>query len=193
MNGKITVISSILKIDRPFRIPHITDMTGFDRNLVRYHIQELTKQGYLEKIDKTYVLKDREGLFSSLLEATEKTETAKMKSRGFFVNSANTLSNIAESIVAGKQLDIYGVEYVKTGFIKTIDDSIAELKNLRKYVNNSQKTNSTAAKFFKRVISEGNDEEYWQMWGRYGGDFFNRDFPAFHAELKLAIEGANDE
>lgn len=192
MNGKITVISNILKLDRPFRIPHITDMTGFDRNLVRYHIQELTKQGYLEKIDKTYILKDREGLLSSLLEATEKTETAQMKPRGFLEQAARGYNAIAESIIAGKQLEIEGVDYVKVGFVRQIDITIEELKNLRKYVNNSQKTKGSAAKFFKRVFSEGEEEAFWKYWRQYGGDLYNRDYPQFHDELKIAIEGAEE-
>jgi hypothetical protein len=166
MQGKIQVIGAILKLDRPFKPPHITDMTGLDRQLVRYHIRAFTERDYLEKIDKSYVIKDKEGLLTSMVDASEKTETAKMVAAGIFnKQSVDKLNFQAESIIAGRTLELPMSQESKEVMLRNLDQSVRDLKNLRKYLTNATKTKGSAAKFFKDPMRA---EEVWQIYVRFG-------------------------
>lgn len=190
--GKLQIISAILKLDRPFRPPHIIDMTGLDRNLVRYHLVQLTSDGFLEKIDKTYVVRDQEGLLRSMLHEVDAGETTKMKAKGFFSpDTANKFNYQAEVIIAARALDIQGTDLVKTGLLHKIDESIAELKNLRKYLCNGSKTTRSAAKFWNGMNGE-ELEVAWQSMVYNGGELFTSTLEDFKREIKIAVEEAQE-
>ena len=79
INGKAQVISAILKMDRPFRPPHVIDMTGLERQLVYYHLRNFCDNGMLRKSGKVYQIADKEALFDNLLNTAEGTDTHLMK------------------------------------------------------------------------------------------------------------------
>jgi hypothetical protein len=166
MQGKIQVIGAILKLDRPFRPPHIIDLTGLDRQLVAYHIRMFRERDYLEKIDKSYVIKDREGLLTSMIDASEGVKTAKMEAKGLFnKQSVDGLNAKAESIIAGLALDLPMSQQAKDSMITKIDQSVRELKNLRKYLTNASKSKKSAARFIRDVMP---DEAIWQVYVQLG-------------------------
>jgi hypothetical protein len=190
---KLQIIGSILKLNRPFRIPHIMQVTGIDRNLTRYHISALTQQGMLEKIDKSYVMRDREALLSSLLEESEKSHVAKMKSKGFVGDATVFKQNLyAETVIAGKVLGLPCMEDVKTAYLRKIDETINEFKNLRKYLTTASKTDGSAAKFFKKMDMD-NREFVWQGMAYIGEDLFTPSWEEFKDAIAIGIEDAEDE
>lgn len=151
MNGKLQVLSAILKVaDKPFRPPHIVDMTGLDRQLVRYHIDRFVEANLIEKIDKFYVVKDKEGLLNSLIESSERLETALPKPGGFF-GKVETINNRAEYLVAAKSLNLPMHNEAKDAFLSDIDATMRILKQLRKYITNSTKTVGSAQKFLYQM------------------------------------------
>jgi hypothetical protein len=169
MQGKLQVLTALIKLsDRPFRPPHVVDLTGLDRQLVRYHIDKFRSQGLLEKIEKTYVVKDREGLLNSLVEANDRVETALPKPAGLFTTLQGVNAE-AETLIAAKTLGLPMVSEARESLIKDIDASINVLKQLKKYLNNATKTTGSAQKFFNG--KGGTDPEYveklWkQLWNR---------------------------
>jgi hypothetical protein len=184
--GKLLVLGTILKLDRPFRPPHIGEMTGLDRQLIAYHLRTFTERGYLEKQGKEYIIRNKEALLNSLLESAEGVQTAKMKSRGFFSPETTAKFNQqVESIVAGRTLDLPMSQAAKDGMLQKIDESIAELKNLRKYVTNSTKTVGSAIKFFKQ---EDDTIDYvWQVYIQFN-HLRPLDLPEFIDAVNAAME-----
>lgn len=181
MNGKLQIIAAIINIDKPFRASHITQMTGLDRNLVRYHVVNFTSLNLLEKVDRTYILKNREGLLNLMIESAEKTETALPKPGGFF-RTIDTLNLKAEAIVAARSLNLPMASDARDGYVKLIDDTIQVLKNLRKYVTNATKTEGSAQKFFKK-----NDdvEVLWEIFSSLTP--FPCDLPEFEKAFNEAM------
>lgn len=188
MNGKLQVLSTILKLDnKPFRISHITDITGLDRNLVRYHVVNCAERGLLERVNKTYVVRDREGILNSLIESTEKTETAKMEATGLFTEKmALTWNAWAEAIIAGRTFDVSMSQEAKNNLLDKIDESVKQLKKLRKYLCNGTKTVGSAAKFFN--ASEGDIETAWKIYTNLGAT--GLDMAEFATELEEKMEEA---
>lgn len=183
MQGKLQILSSILKLDKPFRPPHIVDVTGLDRQLVRYHLDKFREQGYIEKIDKYYVIKDREGLLNSLIESTDKLETALPKAGGFF-KSVTGFNHKAETIIAAKSLKLPMYESARDAVVRDIDDSIKILKQMRKYMYNATKTDNSAKRFFK----DFDPEQVWKT--LVEGHDATVDLPDFEKAYWQALRGA---
>lgn len=182
-------IGTILKLDRPFRPPHIVSMTGLDRQLVRYHLNKLCETGYLEKIDKSYIIRDREGLLTTLLEESENIETAKPEPSGFFNKETTDKFNAqAEMIIASRTLDLPMSLDARQGMVDRIDASISHLKKLRKYLTNATKTTGSAQKFFKGMGDRDVVEEaIWKLLVGYAGDSVVVDLPEFRDKFKDAM------
>lgn len=162
--GGMKVISSILKLDKPFRSRHITEMTGFDRQLVYYHLGQLHDKGYIRKSGPTWEMEDREALLNSLVEGAERTETRKMNGNGIFLSKPTTvlLNAIASSIVCARSVRENTVSIqAKQALLDKIDKTIEELKVLRKYVNNSQRSEISARKELKNEETLKQTWDYW--------------------------------
>jgi DNA polymerase II large subunit len=189
MQGKLQVLSSILKLERPFRVSHIVDMTGLDRNLVRYHVMQFVEKDYLEKIDRTYVVKDKEGLLNSLVDSADKLETTLPTFKNTFLEEETKLLNRAQFMVACKSLDLPMHEAAKRGMLDQIDATIKDLKQLRKYLTNSTKTVGSAQKFMKSM--GGYDPEWmdaaWHILVTQAGGDISVDYPEFEKAYKRAL------
>lgn len=192
MNGKVQVISSILKLDRPFRPPAIIDMTGLDRQLVYYHLKTFCDEGWVQKVGKSYQILDKESLLTSLVEVAENTETALMNYRETVIGKTTVqiLNAMAESIVAARNFDEPLSLDAKVAFIRKIDNTVKELKRLRKFLNNSQRGKSWSVKFFKR--SDNDLEEWYDAWVKNLIDTPSVTIEEFTKTLKIAMEEADE-
>ena len=162
MSGKLQVVSAILKLDKPFRPPHIIDMTGLPRELVYYHLKTMCNEGWVTKTGRVYEVSDKEELLNSLVEIAERTETRKMEANGtlWASDSIKTLNGIAEGIVCSLALgDKEIAPEARSMYISKIDKTMKELKQLRKFLNNSQRTELSAAKKL-----QGQLDDLWESW-----------------------------
>lgn len=196
LNGKVLVIGSVLKLERPFKAATITQMTSLSRQLVWQHLIDLTELGYLEKIDKTYVVKDKEGLLSSLLEAADSVESGLPKPGGIFTKEVISTTNVKlETIVAARSLNLPMAASARSGYLQKIDDSITVLKQMRKYLTTSQKTVGSAQKFFKKQGGEKPEvvEWVWKTFAELSGGDITVDLPEFESALREALLKEDDE
>lgn len=190
VNGKVLVLGSVLKVDRPFKAATITLMTGLSRQLVFNHLNNLTETGYLEKVDKHYIIRDREGLLSTLMDASDTVESGQPKPGGFFDKDfIATATTKIEFLVASRSLDLPMSLDARIGYLKQIDDSITVLKQMRKYLSSSTKTKGSARKFWKK---QGGDtpegiEQVWRMLSSHAGENATVDLIEFEEALKEAM------
>ncbi len=150
MNGKLQVIGAILRIDRPFRPPNVVEMTGLDRQLVRYHLNNFVTEGVLDRHDKYYSLVDKERLILLMTEISDKVDVSKMNPTMLY-NRERTdyLNRVAEYIVCLRVLDPELGGNSRELLAKGIDDTEKELKRLRKFLMNSERSEASAAKKLK--------------------------------------------
>ena len=165
MSGKAQIIGAILKLDRPFKASTIVQMTGLSRQLVFNHMKRMVEEGHLEKIDKSYVTRNKEELLNSLVEQSERIETSLPQPGGFFT-SVNGINRMAESAVAARILDLPMSGEYRDSMIQKCDDSIKVLKQLRKYLTNATKSEGSARKFFKKL----DDEQLYNVWKEFAGE-----------------------
>lgn len=185
--GKLQIISSILKLDKQFRATHIVDVTGLDRNLVRYHLMSFVEKGYLEKFDKYYVIKSKEGLLDSMVETSEKLETALPQPGGFLINLSG-INLMAETTVAARILELPMAEAHRELLIKKCDDTVRVMKQLRKYLTNATKTEGSARKFFSKTIQEPEQiEAVWKWFVGASQDELAVDLDEFEKAYKEAM------
>lgn len=165
VNMRMNVVSAVLKIDRPFRAATVVDMVGLERQLVWYHLNELVKEGLLEKTGRVYQINSREDLLDSLVELTNQTSVSKMTpSKTMFGFDADWWNSLAEFTVLGKGLhDELSLE-MRNHLIRKIEDTINELKQLRKFVNAAQRSEESAArKLHGKDFDEVYDEFFIKM------------------------------
>jgi hypothetical protein len=186
INGKAQVVSSILKLDRPFRPPHIVDMTGLDRQLVYYHLRTFCDSGMLLKTGKVYQIADKEALFDSLLNITESTETHLMKKTKLI--EVIGYNKVAETLVSLLVLDPQDelAREVKQAYVAEIDKTIQEFKNLRKFIHNSQRGEKSAAKYLKDMFAS--PREIYEAWVRDWDITPVEEVDEWTQRFKIAIE-----
>lgn len=194
-SGKALVLGSVLKVDRPFKAATITLMTGLSRQLVFGHLTNLVETGYLEKIDKHYIIRDREGLLSTLIEAAESVESGMPKPAGFFdANSTNVATVTCNMIISGRTLDLPMSHEAKLGYLQRIDDSVKYLKQLRKYLMTSQKTVGSAQKYLKKegFNSPEGIEAVWKKYSALAGEHATVDVHEFAEAFRIALLEESD-
>lgn len=195
INGKVLVIGAVLKLDRPFKAATITQMSGLSRQLVWQHLGDLTESGYLEKIEKTYVVRDKEGLLSTLLEAADTVESGLPKPGGFFpADFTNGVNAKLETFVASRTLDLPMSLSAREGMLRRIDETVSILKQMRKYLTTSQKTTGSAQKFLKRMGADQPEgvETLWKWLVEYSGTDISMDLTEFSDALKEAMVEDDD-
>lgn len=166
-SGKAQVLGAIMKLDRPFNAAAITEMTGLDRQLVRYHLIRFTEQGTIEKIGKTYTILNKAALVDSFLESNTSSDIRKVQSKGFFnTETANFLSELATGVVYLKVLRAPLAIDMAVHLNVLIDETIAELKAMKRFVNNSQPGIRAAAKFYQQYGGDKQGQMYDAMVGR---------------------------
>jgi hypothetical protein len=178
-NGKVLILGTILKLDKPFRPPEIIEATGLSRQLVHHHLTRLCETGGLEKIKLTYVVRDKEVLLEDLLNTTDEIGTKKPEPGGFFsADRTKMWTTHAELIVAARTLDLGYSLAAREGMLKKIDDSIKVLKQLRKYLTHSTKTVGSAQKFFNKMgwSDPAVVRRIWEIFGFYYPDLELQDF-----------------
>lgn len=192
MDGRSKVIMAILKLDKPFRPPHIGDITGLSPQLIRHHLLSLMDADIIEKENKTYFVKDKEGLFEELSNVTEKLEVSKMRAAGFIQRQgADIFNTIADTILWSRALDIPDSREAKDAMLKQIDDTITEYKRLRRYLSTSQRSSNMAAKRMKKLrMDEVYDE--WTQRLRYIPTLDRKEWVAASQEI-IDDELENDD
>lgn len=155
-NTRLQIVSSILKIDRPFRAATVTDMLALDRQLIRYHLMQMVNEGLLEKTGRVYQMADKEKLFDSLVEIADKVSTNKMEAAGTLLSKHDVdgLNSLAESIVCARTFhNGMGLD-AKDAMIKKLDKTMRELKQLRKFLNAGERSETSAAKKLRGKLDE---------------------------------------
>lgn len=188
-HGKMLVLGNVLKLNRPFKAATITQMSGLSRQLVYIHLNNLCETGYLEKIDKSYIIRDREGLLTTLIEESDNPGTSKPEAGGFFSKERiDTWTGQAEMIIASRTLGLPMSLDARQGMVDKIDDSVRVLKHLRKYLTNATKTTGSAQKFLKDM-GDGDvvEEAIWKLLVAYAGDSIVVDLPEFRDKFKDAM------
>ena len=163
------VVGAILKMDRPFRAANIVDLTGLDRQLVSYHLRKLLDDGYIAKAGLVWTIENKAALFDSLTELTERVETTKMKTSKLMITSeaADSMNDIADTAINYKLLGFEEGRLIKAEMLERIDRTTAQLKNLRKWLNNTERNQKTAAKMLKGRDKD-HDEILKSLVGFYG-------------------------
>lgn len=185
-NGKLLILSAILKMDKPFRPPHIIDVTGLSRQLVHHHLLSLCESGGLEKIDKTYVIRDKEVLLNELIDSSDSEGVKRPEPGGFLTEITHFLTQM-DIIIAGRTLDLPGSLDARKGMLEKIDESTKVLKQMRRYLTNSTRTVGSAQKYLKKqgVHDPETVNGWWQIFAHYGKDMV--DIHEFEAALKEAM------
>lgn len=115
--GKLLVLGEILRFEsKPFKVAHLTNLTGLTRQVVHYHVRQFEEKEYIVKHDKFYVLHDKEGLHEELREMAHKRHRADLLSDVTFTDPAFT-NNVV------KFMKRY---YALEDFIKETDPATAE-------------------------------------------------------------------
>lgn len=185
-NGKLLILGAILKMDKPFRPPHIMEVTGLSRQLVHHHLIGLCESGGLEKIDKTYVIRDKEVLLNELIDSSDNEGVRRPEPGGFFANIDARLLH-ADCIIAGRTLDLPGSLDARRGMIEKLDETTKVIKQFRRYLTSSTRTVGSAQKFFKKqgVPAPESVEGLWKIYTMYTTNL--PELSEFESALKEAM------
>lgn len=148
--GKALVLSAVAKQKMPFKASAIVDITGLERQLVHYHMTKFTERGWVEKVGTYYSVIDLEQIVDELVETTSTDTGVNMPgARGLISQAtAKEFGDVVRAIVLAKTIGAPMSRDMSSDFNKTIDDSIAYFKALKRYLNNSRPSERTAAKYF---------------------------------------------
>lgn len=147
---KLLILGNVAKFERPFRLANITEMTGLERQLVHYHLTKLVEQGKLEKIGKTYSIINKDELIDSMLDGINNSDIRKIKPAGLLgKETTEHLNKLCAAIVYAKALKLPMSIDMAVFMNRMVDETVLELKALKRYVNNSQPGVRTSAKYFQ--------------------------------------------
>lgn len=149
--GKTSVVAAILKQHKPFRVATITEITGMDRQLTYYHVNKLLEQGKLLREGQSYSVVDRDTLLDDLVDVVETPGMRKMEPAGLFSqDSVETLNALVQGMVYAKVLKLTDSINMAVHMNRIIDESVTELKVLKRYLNNAQPGKRLAIPYFVR-------------------------------------------
>lgn len=168
-NGRTQVIGAILKTHGSFQLALITEVTGLDRQLTYYHVTKLLEQGLLTRSKHTYLIHNRDALLDALMESDQPSKLRQMQSEGIFSKeAADTLNHLVQGIVSAKVLALPDAVEMSVHFNQIIDASIAELKALKRYLNNVQTGRKKALAFYISADSLKRNRDIWDTMIEYG-------------------------
>jgi len=160
--GKTQVIGAILKSHGAFKLPIITEVTGLDRQLVFYHVNKLVEQGLLIRSNHSYLIHDRNGLLDALMESDQPSSLRLMHPEGVFSKvSADKLNHLIQGIAFAKTLRLPESIEMSVRMNQVLDDSITELKALKRYLNNAQPGRKKALAFYISADSVKRNLDIW--------------------------------
>lgn len=163
-NGKLQVVTAVLKQQKPFKASIITMETDLSRQLVYSHLQTLVAEGFLEKDGMKYGIVARNDLLDTVIDLGSNNVMGKLeKIPELFEKS--TLDDINYKIEASVIIRSAGtLGYVETrlGYQKEIDDLISDLKKFRRYLNAK-----TYSKAYALQRIEKEREAIWKVISKY--------------------------
>lgn len=166
--GKLQVVTAVLKMKGPFKVAHVTELSGLDRQLSYYHVNKLLEQGLLIRTGHAYSVRNHDELLDYLVETNDAPGLKLMEPEGIFSQkSADNLNTIVQGIVSAKVLGLTDSIDMTVHMNKIIDESMAELKTLKRYLNNAQPIKKKASTFFIKGGTLHNQE----VWDSIVGDY----------------------
>lgn len=150
--GKIIIIGAILKIERPFRLRNMVEMTGMTPQACDHHLKRFNKLGILEKNDVWYSVADKNALLSEFVDAgLNKKESSKLYDTPILDSArVKTTNNDITAYLAFKALGMDGVDLIKKNVLQELDGGIESLNKGRRYINSAGMSAHSARKFLKQ-------------------------------------------
>lgn len=159
-SGKYQVISAVLKQDKPFKAVKITDATAMSRQLVFKHLNNLVIDGYIQKDGMYYTLINRDALVDRLIESTENVGPKLLDKQRGFIGKIELINRAVETVALYRNAKLEGNNELTIGLQQGIDETIKDLKQLRRYLFGKQIEEKSAAKKLYRDW-----EERWKLIG----------------------------
>lgn len=147
--GKLTIYSAVLKQEKPtFKAASIHQQTGLSRALVRYHLENLVKEGFLEKDGMYYCLVARNQLLDVLTDVSKDSSTGMLEKDLKFIQ-VNQLNTIVEDSIAMRSAKMNGYRSYQDYVNEELDILITALKRLQRFHNSKTVAETKALNFIE--------------------------------------------
>lgn len=152
--AKSQIIGAMLKPKGIFKVAHITEMTGIDRQLIYYHANKLTEQGLLIKTGNAFSVRSHDELLDYLLNDVEVPGNRLMEPVGIFTKvTADRFNLWIQCLVSGRALELPDSRDLIVKMNQHLDETATEIRALKRYLNNTQLGRRKAIEtFYKKGI-----------------------------------------
>jgi DNA-binding transcriptional ArsR family regulator len=146
-DAKSLIIAEILMREKePFRMSAIVKGTGLRSSHVDYHLKRLVDEGFLEKQGQVYLLVNQAGLIDSLISTKSNVAEPKFLNKYPFKEYRNTH---LDGLLYGRAVDLPYHREIKTSMLEDIDNTIKQLKEVRRKIANDSIDPNTARRRLK--------------------------------------------
>lgn len=153
LDTKSLIIAEILKQEGPFRARHIWEPLGLTTQNVGNHLSRLVSKGILIKSGITYELESKERLVDEMVNSGQRMRLESAKPVGAFYPMAEAHQTTIDYTVRARMLEKSGATEMHVVLNQMIDDTIEEMKKLKKWLNHKTYVQSRA--------EDGFDSEMW--------------------------------
>lgn len=124
----------------------------------------MLEDGLLIRTGQSYSIIDRDALLDYLVQADEAPGLRQMEPAGLFSETtAKDLNELVQGLVAAKILVLPDSVDMTVHMNKVLDDTIAEIRALKRYLNNSQLGRKKATQFYISADSRKKNLHIWDQ------------------------------
>lgn len=135
--GTMVVLAFVAKQDKLFKAADVFAETGLDRQLVYYHLNRFVENGWIEKIDQSYAVLDRNALVEAIAFGNKESKVREAHNTLIFKNG-DALNRSIQLAIEAKALDLSGSREFKQKINEVITDTIESLKQAKRGLNTKQ-------------------------------------------------------
>ncbi len=163
---KLQMLTVILKHKSPsFRATLFGDL-ALPRQNVRYHLTQMVEEGILKKVDRDYIIFDRDLIIDSIASSAEpdsRYELPHYKSSPF-LNDLKAISSGIRTLVYLKTIRAPHTNDFSKNMNDLIDSDIKRLKQLKRFLNGKQYSIRTASRKLYEVYDPN---DYYILYNTY--------------------------